>query len=186
MNEQRAIELCVRHRDPTGFEYLVRRYRREAFVHAATLLGNAHDAEDACQECFVKAFNALPGRPGLDGFYPWFYRILRNHCLNMLAKRQVRSRYAARTQADARQAPEFERSPSVFAAEGEDRELVRDVLRGLTPAYREILAMKYFESATYNDISQRLGIPRGTVMSRLYNARTAFRREYERRRRVLP
>jgi hypothetical protein len=54
MDEQRAIQLCLKHRDPIGFEFLVRKYRREAFVHARALLGNEQDALDACQDAFLK------------------------------------------------------------------------------------------------------------------------------------
>ncbi len=56
MNEAKAINLCIKHRDPIGFEYLVKKYRREALFHARIFLGNDEDAADACQESFVKAF----------------------------------------------------------------------------------------------------------------------------------
>ena len=59
MNEARAIKLCVKHRDPVGFEYLVRRYQRQAYSHAAVLLGNRDAAADACQESFARAFASL-------------------------------------------------------------------------------------------------------------------------------
>ena len=89
MDEQRAIQLCVQHRDPVGFEFLVQKYRREAFCHAFALLGNQEDALDACQDSFAKAFTAIPGLLKLPRFYPWFYCILRHRCLNLLARRQT-------------------------------------------------------------------------------------------------
>ena len=61
MNEQRAIRLYLKHRDPTGFEFLVQQYRREAFRHAYALLGNQDDAADACQESFPRVFAAIAG-----------------------------------------------------------------------------------------------------------------------------
>jgi DNA-directed RNA polymerase specialized sigma24 family protein len=79
MDEQYAIELCLKHKDPVGFEFLVQKYRREAFGHAYAFLGNQDDALDACQESFARAFAAIPGLPKLPQFYPWFYCILRNH-----------------------------------------------------------------------------------------------------------
>jgi DNA-directed RNA polymerase specialized sigma24 family protein len=63
MDEQRAIQLCVKHRDPVGFEFLVQKYRREAFFHAFALMGNQEDALDACQDSFAKAFTTIPGLP---------------------------------------------------------------------------------------------------------------------------
>ncbi len=72
MNEAQAIRLCLRHRDPVGFEFLVKNYRREAFFHAFALMGNQEDAADVCQESFRRAFTAIPKLVGLDQFYPWF------------------------------------------------------------------------------------------------------------------
>jgi RNA polymerase sigma-70 factor (ECF subfamily) len=176
MNEARAIDLCLRHRDPAGFEFLVRQYRREAFVHAIALLGSAPDAEDACQECFLKAYRALPVLPALDRFYPWFYRILRNHCLNVLERRRTRS-----CNADAaldRCAPEPLPRPAEGLLAKEDRQAVRAALARLAPEDREVLTLKYLDDLPYAEIALRLGIPRGTVMSRLYHARWAFRHEF--------
>ena len=93
MDEAHAIQLCLKHQDPTGFEYLVKKYRREAFFHARTLLGDQDDAADACQESFTRAFIAIPRLNRLDAFYPWFYRILRNCCLNMIRKKKTVRKY---------------------------------------------------------------------------------------------
>ncbi|MCP5106940.1 MAG: hypothetical protein GY950_26385, partial [bacterium] len=87
MNEKRAIELCLCHHDPLGFEYLAKKYRKEALYHAVSIVGNYEDAADACQESFSRAFAAIPRLQQLDRFYPWFYRILRNCCFNMLSRR---------------------------------------------------------------------------------------------------
>lgn len=175
MTEQRAIKLCLQHRDPTGFEYLVRQFRREAFLHAVTLLGNRQDAEDACQVCFVKAFRAMPSLPRLDSFYPWFYRILRNHCLNAIARRQTRQKHAAQLYLEYESNDAT--SPAGTVARRDDKEQVRRALSLISPEQREILVMKYIEDLRYDDIALRIGIPRGTVMSRLYHARNALRKQ---------
>lgn len=95
MDEQRAIELCVKHRDPVGFEFLVQKYRRETYRHAFALLGNTEDALDVCQESFAKAFSTIPRLRELREFYLWFYCILRNRCFNLIARRQTFKRYRA-------------------------------------------------------------------------------------------
>jgi RNA polymerase sigma-70 factor (ECF subfamily) len=89
MNEKRAIELCVHRQDPLGFEFLVKKYRKEALYHAVSMMGNYEDAADACQESFSRAFSAIPRLQQLDFFYPWYYRILRNCCLNMLSRKKT-------------------------------------------------------------------------------------------------
>lgn len=176
MNEQRAIELCLKHRDPIGFEFLVRQYRREAFTHAYALLGDPQDAEDACQECFARAYGTMPGLAGLDHFYPWFYRILRNHCLNLLARRDTRRRH--REDVGEQCSPSGDPPPHAGVADRDEQKQIHAALDRLDPEDREILVLKYLNDLSYADIAPRLGIPKGTVMSRLYHARRAFRREF--------
>jgi len=177
MDEQRAIQLCVKHRDPSGFEFLVKKYRREAYGHAFALLGNQDDAVDACQDSFAKAFVAIPSLRELPQFYPWFYRILRNRCLHLLARRQTSDRYRETQQHEAAQAVEAV-TPHHLLEQREERQRVQQALESLKPEHREILLMKYVQEHRYDEIAWILGVPRGTVMSRLYHARMALREEY--------
>lgn len=177
MDEQRAIQLCVKHSDPVGFEFLVRKYRREAFFHAHALLGNQEDALDACQDSFTKAFAAITRLRELPKFYPWFYCILRNRCLNLLARRQVSERYSKAQQNDTALAIDATNPGSLLERQEEQQEVQR-ALAGLKPEHREILVMKYVQEHRYEEIAVILGIPRGTVMSRLYQARMALREAY--------
>jgi RNA polymerase sigma-70 factor (ECF subfamily) len=180
MNEAEAIELCLKHKDPRGFEYLVGRYRRPAYYHALAFLRNAEDAADACQDSFSKAFVAMPELPGLDRFYPWFYRILKNRCLNILARRATRERYVAGRVAEEGTAASVsdEATPATEAVRRETVDGIMEVLSLLRPAHREILTLKYVNGLCYDEIAETLGIPRGTVMSRLFAARRAFRERY--------
>jgi RNA polymerase sigma-70 factor (ECF subfamily) len=177
MNETQAIRLCLRHRDPVGFEFLVKKYRREAFFHAMGLLGNQDDAADACQESFRRAFAAIPKLAALDQFYPWFYRILRNCCLNMLSRRKTALNYAKENKSDGF-VTGSSTDPAAILAEQEEQRAVRQALNGLDPETREILSLKYIRGHSYEEIARLLEIPRGTVMSRLFYARKSFRKQY--------
>lgn len=177
MDEQRAIQLCVKHRDPVGFEFLAQKYRREAFSHAFALLGNQDDALDACQDSFARAFVAIPGLRELPRFYPWFYCILRNRCLNVLARRQSSDRYREAQRHDVAQAMETV-TPGHQLEQREEQQRMQHALESLKPEHREILVMKYVQEHRYEEIAGILGLPRGTVMSRLYHARMALREEY--------
>jgi RNA polymerase sigma-70 factor (ECF subfamily) len=177
MNESYAIRLCLLDHDPRGFEFLVKKYRREAFYHAIMLLGNQDDAADACQESFCRAFAAILHLPHLDAFYPWFYRILRNCCLNMLSRKRT-STYYKKNKASDRDRGIDRSNPVDFIEKGEEQVKIWRVLEQLNPEFREILMMKYLQGASYEEISQVIGIPRGTVMSRLYYARKSFRKHY--------
>ncbi len=175
MTEAKAIELCLKHRDPLGFEFLVKLFRREAFYHALGFMGNSEDAADVCQEAFSKAFSAMPLLEKLDKFYPWFYSILRNHCLNVLSRKKIAQVKAGQVAED--QYPVVF-DPGVVLEKAEDSRIVFDTLGKLDPEFREILVLKYLRDMDYGNISEQLGIPRGTVMSRLYHARKAFRKVY--------
>ena len=177
MDEQHAIQLCVKHRDPVGFEFLVQKYRREAFSHAFALLGNQEDALDVCQDSFAKAFAVIPRLRELPQFYPWFYCILRNRCLNLLARRQTSDRYREAQQLDLARAVDAT-NPGSLLEQREEQQRVQRALEALKPEHREILVMKYLQDRRYEEIANILAIPRGTVMSRLYHARTALREEY--------
>jgi RNA polymerase sigma-70 factor, ECF subfamily len=174
MNERRAIELCIAHRDPIGFEYLVRKYQREAYMHAIALVGNPDDAAEACQESFASAFASLPRLSELTAFYPWFYRVLRNRCLNMLSRRRTAAAYLKSGDGEE---PHAAGPESLFGKQQEKAEVWR-ALASLKIEFREILALKYMQGYDYETLAALLGIPRGTVMSRLYHARKAFHAAY--------
>ena len=180
MTEQKAITLCLEHRDPAGFEFLVAQYRREAYYHAYALLGNSEDAADVCQDAFVRAFAAMPRLEALDRFYPWFYRILRNRCLNLLSRRNTREKHAQAVRQHLETGGgSTATSPSANVQRNEERRQVWTAIEKLSPQHREILTLKYIHGLKYDAISETLGIPRGTVMSRLYAARQTFRTRFE-------
>lgn len=171
MEETAAIQLCLRHADPRGFEHLVKTYRATAYFHAVSLLGNQEDAADLCQEAFARAFVAIRKLTDLDHFYPWFYRILRNCCLNFISRKRTAARYRPEPEVAAE-------PPSLLLEQGEEQRAVWRALQSLKPEFREILALKYLHERSYEQIAEGLQIPRGTVMSRLYHARRAFRDSY--------
>jgi RNA polymerase sigma-70 factor (ECF subfamily) len=177
MTESYAIKCCLKYHDSRGFEFLVQKYRKEAFYHAMIFLGNREDAVDACQESFTRAFIGITRLSHLDHFYPWFYRILKNCCLNMIRKEKTFNRYKNRIKTDTEENSDTS-NPSAFIDKKEDQERIWGVLNELSPEFREILVMKYIQDKHYDEISTLLSIPRGTVMSRLYYARKAFRDIY--------
>ena len=183
MNEATALKLCFADKDPRGFEYLFVKYRKEAFYHAMGFLGNQEDAIEACQDAFAKSFKAMPHTQELDNFYPWFYVILKNHCLNIINKRRIADKYKEHEKYQYQvnspsNDPESSYSPYSILIHNEEQKLVWEIIRSLGPEFKEILVMKHIEGRDYREIAQLLNILRGTVMSRLYNARKAFRAKY--------
>jgi RNA polymerase sigma-70 factor (ECF subfamily) len=159
--------------DAAAFGQLVERYMRRAYYAALSLVGRREDALDLSQEAFARAFRARhsldPERP----FYGWLYQILRRLCFNFLRDRRTRAR--ALQQAGSWLADEaasrFATDPSEALARSEAQRRVAAAIDGLPAREREVIALKEFEGLSYREISALVGIPIGTVMSRLYAAR---------------
>ncbi len=186
MDEKKAIKLCISYRDPAGFEYLVKKFRLEALYHAVSFTGNYEDAADACQESFYKAFLSITSLHKLERFYPWFYVILKNNCLNLIRKRDQLENGSKEDLFNSI-LQNSNSDPKLFLEKKEETEKIWEIVRDLKTEHREILMMKYAMKKNYKDITVTLGIPRGTVMSRLYYARRSFKEKYlEDRRQITP
>ena len=177
MDERKAIKLCIAYRDPAGFEFLVKKFRLEALYHAVSFTGNYEDAADACQESFYKAFLSITSLHKLERFYPWFYVILKNNCLNLIRKRDQLEN-GPKEDVFNSNLQISDSGPELFLEKKEETEKIWEIVTDLKTEHREILMMKYAMRKNYEDISITLGIPRGTVMSRLYYARRSFREKY--------
>jgi RNA polymerase sigma-70 factor, ECF subfamily len=159
--------------DAEAFGVLVERHMRRAYAAALALVNTREDALDLSQEAFARAFRARgtidPERP----FYAWFYQILRRLCFNFLRDRRTRARrldagaeWLAK-EAAGRAAP----GPDRAFEQSEAQRRVAAAIERLPAREREVLALKDFEGLTYREIAGLVGIPTGTVMSRLYAAR---------------
>jgi RNA polymerase sigma-70 factor (ECF subfamily) len=183
MNEQKAISLCLKNRDPIGFEYLVKKYREMAFYHAISWLNNHEDALDACQESFARAFGAITRVRELKRFYPWFYVILRNCCMNILSDRRKNYKIHNVLLQNNKTADTGKDADALAGIESrEEYRNIHELLHAIKPEFKEILILKYFNDMNYEEICALLSIPRGTVMSRLYSARKAFHTAYKKQR----
>jgi RNA polymerase sigma-70 factor (ECF subfamily) len=164
MDDSAAVQRCLTG-DPEALRTLVERYQGRALGHAIAIIGNRDDARDAVQEAFLNAHKALHTFERERAFYPWFYAILRNCCYRQLASR--------RTDAfDSGVRVDLLESPGVSV---EERLAIEQALAALSPADREIVMLRHFDGLSYAELAAALGIPGGTVMSRLFNARKRLR-----------
>jgi RNA polymerase sigma-70 factor (ECF subfamily) len=162
--------------DRTSFDPIVLRYMRRATAFALGWTGNQQDALDLSQEAFAQAFRSIRSFDTARPFFPWYHRILKNLCLNHIAR-------AARRQevplVDEEELEQEEVTPELHAEREELRRQVWQALRRLEPSYREILILREFQQLTYAELATVLEIPRGTVMSRLHEARQRLRLQLE-------
>jgi RNA polymerase sigma-70 factor (ECF subfamily) len=166
MDDLTAIKKCNAGQ-AEAFGYLVRKYQSEAIGHAVAILGNIEDARDAVQDAFLNAYKTLNRFDLSCRFYPWLYTILRNRCLKMLTSRRKEPITSAGTTGIL--------SQQITNPPGVDVNIVEKALRELSPQDRELLTLKYLDGLRYDELAERLSVPLGTVMSRLYYARGRFR-----------
>ena len=163
--EQEWIRRC-RNGSRRAYEPLVRRYARWAQAYAYRRVGDREEARDLAQEAFARAFHAMPRfRPGRP-FLPWFLTILDNVCRSYLRRRRPEIGL------------EGVREPSVDGGVQslDQRLMLERALRELPEEQRRVVVMRDMEGYVHREVAERLGIPEGTVMSRLHIARRRLRR----------
>ena len=177
-SDERAEEAAVIERIVAGesrhYSVLVERYQRRLYWSCVRLLGDADEAEDVVQEAFVKAYERLADYDPTYRFHTWVYSIARNRCLNVLRRRKVWGLLSF-------QDPEG--APIVAADNSADRSVENHELalslsecRATLPSeQRECFDLRHGEAFSYREIAVALGIPEGTVMSRLGRAREKMR-----------
>ena len=151
-----------------AYEELVRRYQDVA-VRTAHVIAPAADADDAAQEAFVKAWIALPRFRHGAPFRPWLLQIVANEARNRRRSAGRREGLAIRATVD-RPSDDAAPSPEAAALEAERRATLVEAVNRLRDEDREIIGARYFLDLSEAEAADVLGIPRGTVKSRLSRA----------------
>ena len=165
--------------DRNAYGDLVRRYQSAVLAQALAVTGRLDQAENLVQEAFLKAYRALPGLKRREAFAAWLFGITRNVCLDWLRQRQ-------REQAapvDHGTPPPSETDLVDPAAEtpadhAERQEMYRQVLAAITTLpteYAVAVTLKHQSGMTCSEIAEALGVPLGTVTSRLSRAHQMLR-----------
>jgi RNA polymerase sigma factor (sigma-70 family) len=163
--------------DVVAYEELVRRYQSAALRVAGLILVGGQDAEDAVQDAFVKAYRAL-GRFRTDSpFGPWLFRIVANEARN---RRRAAGRRAGLALRLAEDRPPSDAAPSPEAAvlARERRASLLTALARLAEADRVVIGLRYFLELDEAATAAALGVPRGTVKSRLSRALARLRLQF--------
>ena len=150
------------------FERLVKKYMKRAYYTALGFLGSHDLAMDASQEAFIRAYRNFNKFDKNKNFFAWYYKILKNHCLNTIRnKKNKREESYIEIKNESDEAD----NPLQNIEKKESTKQLEDALKKLSFEKREIIILKEFEDKTYNEISELLDIPVGSVMSRLFYAR---------------
>jgi RNA polymerase sigma-70 factor (ECF subfamily) len=162
-----------------AYEEIVQRYQQLAFRTAYVITRSAAEAEDAAQDAFVKAYRALASfRTGAEP-RPWLLRIVANEARNRVRSAGRRQRLELRLVEGFRQG-DAAPSPEAAAVSADERRRLIGLVNELEENDRLIIASRYFLELSGEETAAALGIPEGTVKSRLSRALSRLRERFER------
>lgn len=164
--------------DEAAYEEIVHRYQDIAFRTAYVISGSAEDAEDATQDGFVKAYRALSRfRYGAE-LRPWLLTIVANEARNRLRSSGRRKRLELRL-AEGFRPGDAAPSPEAVAVADDERRRLLALVNELGDDDRIVIASRYFLQLSGEETAAALGIPEGTVKSRLSRALARLRTRVE-------
>jgi RNA polymerase sigma-70 factor (ECF subfamily) len=171
-----ALVTAAQRGDQAAFAELVRRYQRPVHRIAYGLTRNAADADDLAQETFVRAWGAIARFETGQPLMPWLARICTNQAYSLFRRRKRRPETPIEPLVEAGRQWGVEDDPADHAAHGERDRRLRAALDQLSPEHQAVLVLRAVQDLSYDEIASALGVPIGTVMSRLSRARTELRR----------
>lgn len=167
--------------DLRACEQLARLYRRPAYLLALQLTGNPEDAHDVSQEAMLRLFGNLGMIDRDRALRPWLFTVVRNLVRDLWRRRKVRRNEPLAVEVGpdlGHQIVDHAESPEDNLVTHETRRRLWAAVSALSVKHREILVLRDYHDLSYQELSQVLTIPIGTVMSRLHAARRKLRSVY--------
>lgn len=174
------IEQCLSG-DQAAWEIIVRQHWRKVFNVAYKFVGKHDEAEDLTQDIFLKIFKALKTFDRRANFQTWIISISRNLCIDHYRSvRKERMTIAREVDAGELQPASSERGPDQTAEHHDLRALLRQALQTLPVTLRTAVILRDLRELSYQEIADQLGLPEGTVKSRINRGRIELARQLRR------
>jgi RNA polymerase sigma-70 factor (ECF subfamily) len=174
------IEQCLAG-DQAAWETIVRQHWRKVFNVAYKFVGKHDEAEDLTQDIFLKIFKALHTFDRRANFQTWIISISRNLCIDHYRSvRKERQTIARDVDTSDLQPASSDRGPYAAAEHQDLRALLRQALETLPLTLRTAVVLRDLQELSYQEIADRLGLPEGTVKSRINRGRLELARQLRR------
>jgi len=177
VNANKADDLSLIKRfkagDISAFEEILRKHQEKIYNLCHRMLGNAHDAEDAAQDVFVKAYQNLNRFKPEASLLTWLYRIAINTCIDYRRKPFFESLFKTSKEGDVFAVDQLSDSPSPdrLYESKQINDAIQLALSRLSAKLRVAIVLKEIEGLSYEEIAEVLDVSIGTVKSRISRAR---------------
>lgn len=158
-----------------AFKLLMNKYQKPLYYHIVKMVKNNEQVEDIIQESFVKAFSNLNSYNTHYAFSTWLYRITTNHTIDYLRKKKLQTTSIN----EPIRVKDGEMQFQIVGSAETDRKIIRkerkiiitEAIQNLPEKYREVIEMRHLEEMSYQEISEQLDLPLGTVKAHIFRAR---------------
>jgi len=171
-----TLLLKARSGNTEAFGELIRRYQRQVWLVCRQYVGPG-DADEACQEAFIKAFTRLASFDGRAKFSTWLIRIAINTSIDLLRKEQRRPIAEIPPEHDV--LPDESAGPDELSRQRETVSRLMDEIKALPEGQRRVFRLRFFAHLELEEIAGVLGVHPGTVKTQLYRAVHRLRRKLE-------
>jgi RNA polymerase sigma factor (sigma-70 family) len=168
---------ALNEKDQRAFTELMGRYKDSVYFMLLKMVNNSDDAEDLTIETFSKAFKRLDQYTPQFAFSTWLFKIASNHSIDFIRKKRIRAisidQGYSNEDGESYVIPVKEESldPEESMQKDERVQRMRDVVEKLKPRYKRLVELRYLEEKSYEEISEILELPLGTVKAQLFRAR---------------
>jgi len=168
--------------DESSYSNLLENYRGAIYNLLFKMVRNKEETEDLVQEAFMKAFKALPSFNEEYAFSTWLYKIAINNCIDHMRKKKLKT-YSINKPVQSndgeldREFPDTSMSPDKSILSEERSNIIESAIDELPANYKTAIIMRHSEEKSYEEISQILNIPLGTVKARIFRAREMLKKK---------
>jgi RNA polymerase sigma factor (sigma-70 family) len=164
--------------DQKAYAELMQRYKDSVFYMLLKMVNSKDDAEDLTIEAFGKAFKRLSQYTPNYAFSTWLFKIASNNAIDFLRKKKLRNNFSIDTELKSEDGDSYgfelradELDPEESIIKKQKIKQLRSVVDKLKPRYKDLIQYRYFEELSYEEISEKMDIPIGTVKAQLFRAR---------------
>jgi RNA polymerase sigma factor (sigma-70 family) len=177
LRDLKIVQLAIEKGDQKAYAELMGYYKDAIYFMMLKMTNNPDDAEDMTIEAFGKAFKKLNQYTPDYAFSTWLFKIASNNCIDFIRKKKIDLLSINRVYDDeegiemSHNIPGHGQDPEEKFIEKQKIKLMREVVEKLKPHYKQLVTMRYFEEYSYEEISEKMNLPLGTVKAQLFRAR---------------